>query len=413
MDGEAQLVICLVVDLILAEGDVADGQIVEVPPVGGFKSSYGDVRLGVELLGNASADGVQFHTIQTAVSHFLRQHTEEVAHAAGRFQDVAGLKAQAVDCLVDGTDHRGAGVVGIQCGASGCGVFLRGQSGLQRLVLLRPGSFVRIKGVGQAAPANVAGEDFLLLRGGASSLGLNGLEGLNGLQVGAELGLGAAFAQMVVGDSEVPRRRFFCRLFGAFYVQPFHHYIKGKVVFLCWIYSHGFGGKAGFLCCNSFRIRHNLLDKGVLIQLFLVCHLTVHNAPLRQRLPDQGAVQIQHRVGKGNTGIGHGNAARPAGEVLLQLGIFLGVLLAEIPFAVDEMPQQLVRLFPGKERCGLVGVSPEVDALAVVVYEAVAAIPKGIAVAADAIFLFQKVHGLFDCGVVLVEGIDPQAAILD
>lgn len=53
------------------------------------------------------------------------------------------------------------------------------------------------------------------------------------------------------------------------------------------------------------------------------------------------------------------------------------------------------------------------DTLAVVVYEAISAVPKCIAVAADAVFLFQKVYGLFDCGVVLVEGIDPQAAILD
>ena len=303
--------------------------------------------------------------------------------------------------------------MGVEGRASRGGVFLRGQQLLQLGIFLAPTFLVRVKSISQAAPAHIAGECLLFLRGSTSYLGFNDLEGLYGVQVGAELSLGAALAQMVVGDSEVPRRRFFCRLFGASYVQPFHHYIEGKVVFLCWIYSHGFGGKAGFLCCNSFRIRHDLLDKGVLIQLFLVCHLTVHNAPLRQRIPDQGAVQIQHRVRECCPRIGHGNTARPAGEVLLQLGIFLGVLLAEIPFTVDEMPQQLVRLFPRKERCGLVGVSPEVNALAVVVHEAVAAVPKGIAVAADTVFLFQKVHGLFDCGVVLVEGVDPQTSILD
>ena len=63
VDGEAQLVICLVVDLILAEGDVADSQIVEVPPVSGLKSGHSNVCLGVELLGNASADGVQLYAI--------------------------------------------------------------------------------------------------------------------------------------------------------------------------------------------------------------------------------------------------------------------------------------------------------------------------------------------------------------
>ena len=207
--------------------------------------------------------------------------------------------------------------MGVEGRTSGGGVFLRGQLLLQLGIFFIPVFFAGVKGVGQTAPANVVGEDFLLCRGGASSLGLNGLEGLNGLQVGAELGLGAAFAQMVVGDVEVPRRRFF----------------------QC-IFQHLLGS-------NSFRIRHDLLDKGVLIQFLLVCHLTVHNAPLRQRLPDQGAVQIQHRIRECCPGIGHRDAARPAGEVLLQLGIFLGVLLTEIPFAVDEMPQQLVRLFPG------------------------------------------------------------------
>ena len=100
--------------------------------------------------------------------------------------------------------------------------------------------------------------------------------------------------------------------------------------------------------------------------------------------------------------------------VVFRVALQLLELLDPLAVGFDhKMLQQLVRLFPRKERCGLVGVSTEVDALVVVVYIAISAVPKGIAVAADAIFLFQKVHGLFDCGVVLVEGIDPQAAILD
>ena len=72
MDGEAQLVICLVVDLILAERYIANGKVIEVPPVGGLKSSHRDVCFGVELLGNPPADGIQLYAVQTAVSHFLR-----------------------------------------------------------------------------------------------------------------------------------------------------------------------------------------------------------------------------------------------------------------------------------------------------------------------------------------------------
>ena len=146
--------------------------------------------------------------------------------------------------------------------------------------------------------------------------------------------------------------------------RPFHHYIEGKVVFLCWIYCHGFGGKAGFLCCNSFHIRHNPAGQRGLDPAFPGLPLDRPQCP---RCASASRIKELSRSstgsGKGNTGIGLGNAAWPAGEVLFQLGIFLGVFFAEISFTVDKMPQQLVRLFPGKERCGLVGVSPEVDAL--------------------------------------------------
>ena len=47
-------------------------------------SCHGDVGLGVELLGNTPADGIQLHAVKTAVSHFLRQHTAEIAYTTGR-----------------------------------------------------------------------------------------------------------------------------------------------------------------------------------------------------------------------------------------------------------------------------------------------------------------------------------------
>ena len=52
VDVEAQLVVGFVVHLVLAERDVTDGKVIEVPPVGGLKARHGDVSLGVELLGN-------------------------------------------------------------------------------------------------------------------------------------------------------------------------------------------------------------------------------------------------------------------------------------------------------------------------------------------------------------------------
>ena len=127
MNTEIQLVVGFVVDLILAKRHITNGKVIEISPVGGLKPGHGDVGLGVELLCNPSTDGIQLNAIQTAVSHFFRQHTEEIAHTAGRLQDVAGLKTHAAHGLIDGPDYRGTGVVRVEGGTSGGGIFLRGQ----------------------------------------------------------------------------------------------------------------------------------------------------------------------------------------------------------------------------------------------------------------------------------------------
>ena len=132
---EIQLVIGFVPDLILAERHIADGKVIKVPSVGGLKSGHGNVSLGIELLGNPPADGIQLHAIQTAVSHFFRQHTEEIANTAGRLQDVAGLKSHAAHGLVNRFDDRWAGVVCVEGGTSGSCVFLRGQQLFQLGIL--------------------------------------------------------------------------------------------------------------------------------------------------------------------------------------------------------------------------------------------------------------------------------------
>lgn len=78
VDAEAQFVICLVCNFIIAKRDVAHCKVIEIPAVGGFKTCYRDVSLRVQLLRNASGDAVQFHTIQAAVLHGVRQHPEKL-----------------------------------------------------------------------------------------------------------------------------------------------------------------------------------------------------------------------------------------------------------------------------------------------------------------------------------------------
>ena len=126
VNGKAEFVISPVVDLILSKGDIADGKVEEIPPVGGFKACHGNVRLGIELLGNAPGDAVQLHTVQAASLHLLREKPKKVPDAHGRLQDVADLKAHVSNGFIDCLDNRGAGVVSVQRGSSGGGVFLRG-----------------------------------------------------------------------------------------------------------------------------------------------------------------------------------------------------------------------------------------------------------------------------------------------
>ena len=203
MNAEIQLVIGFIPNLILAERHITNGKVIEIPPVGGFKPGHGDVCLGIELLGNTPADGIQLHAIQTAVSHFLRQHTEEVTHTAGRLQDVAGLKSHAANGFINCLDDRGAGVVGVKGRASGSGVFRPGQQLFQLGIFRSPCWFLRVKGIGKTAPAHILGKDFLLFRRCLPGGFLQVFQQLNCLDIGLELGLGAAFAQVIVGNTEI------------------------------------------------------------------------------------------------------------------------------------------------------------------------------------------------------------------
>ena len=157
MNVEIQLVVGFVTDLILTKRHIADGKVKEVPPVSGLKAAYCDVRLGIELLCDAPGNRVQLHAVQTAVSHFLRQHTEEIAHTHRWLQNISGLKSHTAHRFIDGLNDRRAGVVGVEGGASGGGIFLRGQQLFQLGILGSPCRLFRVKGIGKATPAHIAG----------------------------------------------------------------------------------------------------------------------------------------------------------------------------------------------------------------------------------------------------------------
>ena len=171
MDAEIVLVVGGIVDLILSEGDVANSNVVEVPAVSRFKARHGDIRFGVQQAGDATGYAVQLHAVQLGRCHGLGQAAEEVAHAAGGLQDVAGLEAHAAQSLVDSADNHGRSKVGVQGAGPGGNVLVIGQQGFQFGVLGGPLGLVRLKGVRDAAPAHIAGEDLLLGRSGNTALG--------------------------------------------------------------------------------------------------------------------------------------------------------------------------------------------------------------------------------------------------
>ena len=327
VDVEAQLVVGFVVHLILSERYVADGKVVKIPPVGGLEARHGDVGLGVELPGNAPGNAVQFHAVQTAPGHALRQHPEEIAHTAGRFQNVAGAEAHLFYRVVDGADHSGAGVVGVEGRGASSRVFLRGQQFLQLRILSGPRGFVRVESLCHAAPAHIAGQHFLLLRRGLAGGFLQVFQQFDRRHIGLVLGLGAALAQMVVGDAEVfgvaaqvvpvllicrllscplvgeglplavhrdgnrvvrlflrlrVRRRFRRRGFRPVNVQPFHHHVIGKSVFVTGVDGHRLGVERR--CLSGFfnglggfgRFFHG--GRGFHIRFILLLHKAVQLA---------------------------------------------------------------------------------------------------------------------------------------
>ena len=196
--------------LVIAKRHIADGDIKKVFAVGLFKARDLDSRIGIELPRHASRDAVQLHAIELAALHRFRQHTEEVAHAAGGFKHVSVLKAHAVQGFIHRPDNDGAGIVGVQGGAACRRIFLVRQKAFELLIFLLPACIFGIKCLRQTAPADVSGEDFLLVRARLPALRFNLLERLDGGNVERILRLCAAFAQMVIRDAEI----MYARLFG-------------------------------------------------------------------------------------------------------------------------------------------------------------------------------------------------------
>ena len=100
------------------------------------------------------------------------------------------------------------------------------QQAFELTIFFRPLRVIPVKGLRDAAPADVSGEDFLLVRARLPALRFNLLERLDGGNVERILRLCAAFAQMVIRDAEVLR---FVRL-GFFALRFLPRQVDNEVV---------------------------------------------------------------------------------------------------------------------------------------------------------------------------------------
>ena len=204
MDGEIQPVIAFVRHMELAEGNIADGNIKKVIREGGFLIAlHRDTAFLIKLSGDAAREIIQLHAVELAAAHAFRQHTEKIANAAGRFQNVALREAQLPQGGIDAADDHRRRVERRQRGFTGGGVFGIGKQFFQFSVT----RIFLVKEVRQSAPTYILRQHRLFLRCGGSALRLHGFQGTDRVQIALKTLQRCALSDMVIGDAIVPAIR--------------------------------------------------------------------------------------------------------------------------------------------------------------------------------------------------------------
>ena len=204
MDGEIQPVIAFVRYMKLTEGNIADGNIKKVIREGSFLIAlHRDTAFLIKLAGDASGEIVHLHTVELAAAHAFRQHTEEIADAAGGFQDVALREAHLSQGGIDAADDHGRRKERRKRGFAGGGVFgIR-----QQFFQLAVSWVLLVKEVRQTAPAHILRQYRLFLRCGGAVLCLHGFQGTDRVQIVLKTLQRRALSDMVIGDAVVPAIR--------------------------------------------------------------------------------------------------------------------------------------------------------------------------------------------------------------
>ena len=209
--------IILVSNGVVTERNIADCYIHEViRDIGLLEALDAYICIGVQILGHHAGNAVQLHHGPAAHigSHIRRHSTNEVTDTGARLHHSAAGKAQLLQTIIHSLDHRNIGVMGIQRRASCAGIFFIGQQFLQLLELLGPVCFPLIKGICQAAPANILGKNGLLCFSSISPLSFQFLHQANGFHIGLVPGLFATRQVQAIPDHEVAALGLLGRLLG-------------------------------------------------------------------------------------------------------------------------------------------------------------------------------------------------------
>jgi len=200
MDEPVVFVIAPVNDLEISERHIAHRRVKEtVRDLCLFIAGDSDPAVLVKLSGNAAGDAVQLHTVGFAGAHAVRQHSDEVADAAGRLQQIAAFQTHLCQRLVDGVDDDGRGIKGGQAAGPRGGIFLLSE---QRFQLGIP-AVLFIEAIGKAAPAHITGKDLLLLRRRQPVFAFRCLQSADRRHIGRILFRLAAHAQLPIRDVKV------------------------------------------------------------------------------------------------------------------------------------------------------------------------------------------------------------------
>ena len=194
------LVVAPVNDLDISKRHIAHRRVKEaVRYLRLFVAGNGNTTVLIKLSSDAAGNAVQFHAVDLAIPHAVRQHSHKVANAAGRLQQIAAFQAHLRQRLVDGVDENGRGIKCGQAAGTGGGIFLLGE---QRFQLGVP-AVLFIEAVGKAAPAHIAGKGLLFLRCRQPVFAFHCLQSADRRHIGCILLCLAAHAQLPIHDVKV------------------------------------------------------------------------------------------------------------------------------------------------------------------------------------------------------------------